>query len=104
MKKTFLLLSATAISLAASAQTSRWDIDPTHSQVTFTATHLLITEVTGNFKQYSANVLADNADFSDAKVDFSIKVNSINTDNEMRDNHLKSDDFFNVEKFPEIIF
>jgi polyisoprenoid-binding protein YceI len=104
MKKTILLLSATAISLAASAQTSRWDIDPTHSQVTFTATHLLITEVTGNFKQYSANVLADKADFSDAKVDFSIKVNSINTDNEMRDNHLKSDDFFNVEKFPEINF
>ncbi|MFM7079977.1 MAG: YceI family protein [Bacteroidota bacterium] len=104
MKKTFLLCAATAISMAATAQTTRWDIDPTHSQVTFTATHLLITEVTGNFKNYSGNVLADKPDFSDAKVDFSIKVNSIDTDNEMRDNHLKSDDFFNAEKFPEMNF
>lgn len=104
MKKTLLMLFAASLSLETAAQTTKWDIDPTHSQVTFTATHLLITEVTGQFKQYSGNVLSDKADFSDAKVDFSIKVNSINTDNEMRDGHLKSDDFFNAEKFPEINF
>lgn len=104
MKKALLLSSVCVITFNVSAQTTRWDIDPTHSQVTFTATHLLITEVTGNFKQYNGNVLSDKADFSDAKVDFSIKVNSINTDNEMRDGHLKSDDFFNAAKFPEINF
>lgn len=104
MKKTILLLVAAALSMETNAQTTRWDIDPTHSQVTFSATHLLITEVTGNFKQYSGNVLSDKADFSDAKVDFSIKVNSINTENEMRDTHLKGDDFFNAAKFPEINF
>lgn len=104
MKKTLLIILLAAASMSTTAQSNRWDIDPTHTQVTFTATHLLITEVTGNFKQFSGNVMSDKPDFSDAKVDFSIKVNSINTDNQMRDDHLKSDDFFNATKYPEINF
>ena len=104
MKKTILTIFALACTLGTQAQTNRWDVDNAHSQVTFTVTHLVISEVTGTFKEFSSNVLSDKADFSDAKVDFSIKVNSINTDNQMRDDHLKSDDFFNSNKYSEINF
>lgn len=104
MKKTILTIFAVACALGTQAQTNRWDVDNAHSQVTFTVTHLVISEVTGTFKEFSSNVLSDKADFSDAKVDFSIKVNSINTDNQMRDDHLKSDDFFNANKYSEINF
>jgi polyisoprenoid-binding protein YceI len=81
-----------------------WSIDNAHSQVMFTVSHLVISEVTGNFKSFSGVVTADKPDFTDAKIDFSINVNSINTENEMRDTHLKSDDFFNAEKYPAITF
>jgi polyisoprenoid-binding protein YceI len=104
MKKTILTLLAAASTMSLSAQSTKWEVDNAHSQVTFTVTHLVISEVTGNFKEFSSNVFSDKADFSDAKVDFSIKVNSINTDIQMRDDHLKSDDFFNALKYPEINF
>ncbi|MGR6086982.1 MAG: YceI family protein [Arcticibacter sp.] len=104
MKKNILTIFALACTLGTQAQTNRWDVDNAHSQVTFTVTHLVISEVTGTFKEFSSNVLSDKPDFSDAKVDFSIKVNSINTDNQMRDDHLKSDDFFNANKYSEINF
>lgn len=104
MKKTILTLLTAASTMGLQAQSTKWDVDNVHSQVTFTVTHLVISEVTGTFKEFSSNVVSDKADFSDAKVDFSIKVNSINTDNQMRDDHLKSDDFFNAGKYPEINF
>lgn len=104
MKKTILTLLTVASAMGSQAQSTKWDVDNAHSQVTFTVTHLVISEVTGTFKEFSSNVVSDKADFSDAKVDFSIKVNSINTDNQMRDDHLKSDDFFNAGKYPEINF
>ncbi|MFZ9943114.1 MAG: YceI family protein [Bacteroidia bacterium] len=104
MKKAILILSLMASTLSLSAQNNKWNVDFAHSQVSFTVTHLVISEVTGYFKEFNSNVLSDKADFSDAKVDFSIKVGSINTDNQMRDDHLKSDDFFNAGKYPEINF
>lgn len=89
--------------LTISAQT-KWTVDKSHSKVQFTVTHLVISEVTGQFKSFDADIEASKDDFTDAKIDFSADVNSINTDNEARDKHLKSDDFFNAEKFPELTF
>lgn len=85
------------------AQT-KWIVDKSHSKVQFTVTHLIISEVTGQFKSFDANVEATKDDFTGARIEFSADVNSINTDNEDRDKHLKSDDFFNAEKFPKITF
>ena len=86
-----------------SAQTT-WKADATHSSVKFSVSHLVVSETEGTFKVYDANVTSTKEDFTDAKIDFAIDVNSINTENEMRDKHLKSDDFFNAEKFPKILF
>lgn len=70
----------------------------------FSATHLLVTEVEGYFKVFDGTLKTTRADFGDATVQFSVDVNSINTDNEMRDKHLKSDDFFNAEKYSQMTF
>ncbi len=102
MKK--ILTLAIAVTSTAGVQAQTWTIDNAHSQVLFTVSHLVISEVTGNFKSFSGNITSTKPDFSDASVAFTIDVNSINTDNEMRDTHLKSDDFFNAEKFPKITF
>ncbi len=81
-----------------------WSVDAVHSNVKFTVSHLVISEVDGHFKLFDGKMTNTKADFSDAKIEFSVDVNSINTDNEMRDNHLKSDDFFNAGKYPKMVF
>ena len=89
--------------LSINAQT-KWTADKAHSKIQFSVTHLIISEVTGQFKSFDADVESSKDDFTDAKIQFSADVNSIDTDNEDRDKHLKSDDFFNAEKFPKITF
>ena len=103
MKKTILFLTLGLIQVTLFAQ-SKWTVDIVHSSIKFTVTHLVISEVEGQFNTFSGNVTATNQDFTDAVIDFSVDVNSINTDNGMRDKHLKSADFFNVEKFPQATF
>lgn len=79
----------------------KWSVDPAHTNARFEVKHLGIAFVDGEFTKLEGNVESSTAtSFADAKVNFSIDVNSINTRVEMRDNHLKSDDFFNAEKFP----
>ena len=85
------------------AQT-KWTLDKTHSNVNFTVTHLVISEVDGFFKTFDGTIVSTKPDFDGAKIDFTVDVNSISTQNDMRDNHLKSDDFFNAEKFPQMTF
>lgn len=97
-----LLFSSTF--LFAQSVEKPWSIDKSHSAVSFTVTHLMISEVTGNFKDWDIQVSSSKEDFSDMKVSAKIKVASINTDNSKRDEHLRGDDFFNAEKFPEINF
>lgn len=101
IKITAAVLFAFAISL--SAQT-KWNFDVSHTNVGFEVDHMLITTVEGEFNEYEGTVTTNGEDFKDAKINFTIDVSSINTDNEKRDNHLKSDDFFNAEKFPNITF
>jgi len=86
-----------------SAQT-QWTVDKAHSTVKFTVSHLVISEVEGSFKAFDGSFQSANPDFTDAKISFTVDVASISTDNTMRDNHLKSDDFFNAEKYPQMIF
>lgn len=81
-----------------------WTIDASHSDVHFKVKHLMINTVTGEFTSYRLNATAEADDFSDAHVVFEADVASISTKNEMRDNHLKSDDFFNAEQFPVMRF
>ncbi len=92
MKKTFLILLTVLISVAVSAQTT-WKSDPMHSKLTFATTHLGISDVAGLFKQFDATVTANKADFSDAVFTLTVAVASIDTEVEMRDNHLRSADF-----------
>jgi len=104
MKKiSILLLAAFAAIGFASAQTD-WKLDKVHSSITFTVKHMVISNVTGSFKDFAITMKSAKDDFSDATVQSIIKVGSLSTDNDMRDKHLKSDDFFNAEKYPEINF
>ena len=89
---------------SAKAQQTRWVVDKMHSAVKFNVTHLVISEVEGSFRIYDGSMVSENPDFTNAKFDFEVDVNSINTDNSMRDNHLKSDDFFNAAEFPKMKF
>jgi polyisoprenoid-binding protein YceI len=83
---------------------STYKIDTAHSEVTFKVKHLMITNVTGSFTKFDATLEAAAADFSDAKISFEADVDSISTNNEQRDGHLKSEDFFAAEKFPKLSF
>lgn len=81
-----------------------WKIDPTHSEVQFKVKHLVISRVTGSFKSYEGQIEADGDHFENAQAIFTADIDSITTNNEDRDNHLKSDDFFNAEKYPQLRF
>jgi len=103
MKK---LLFVVALFLQASlfAQTTTWKNDKMHSKLTFTATHLLISDVDGLFKNFEATITTSKPDFSDAIFELSADVSSINTEVEMRDNDLKSANYFNAATYPTITF
>ena len=81
-----------------------YKFDAAHSEVTFKVRHLMISNVTGSFSKFDSTLTADKEDFTDAKVTFEADTNSISTNNEQRDGHLKADDFFSVEKFPKLTF
>jgi polyisoprenoid-binding protein YceI len=91
-------------SLPANRQTSTWTVDKPHTNVKFSVSHLVISDVEGTFKTFDGTMEASKPDFSDAKINFTVEVASINTDNDQRDNHLKSDDFLNAAKFPQMKF
>ena len=103
MKKILALAIAAFLTTSIFAQT-KWNVDPVHSTLKFSVTHLVISEVEGNFKKFDGSFTSSKPDFTDASIRFNIDVNSINTDNDMRDKHLKSDDFFNAEKYPQMTF
>ncbi len=81
-----------------------WNIDAAHSEIGFKVRHMMITNVNGVFNSYTATMLANAADFSDAEISFEADIDSVNTRNEQRDGHLKSPEFFDMEKFPKVSF
>ena len=83
---------------------TKWVIDPTHSEIGFKIRHLMITNVSGKFDQFEAEVQTENEDFATAKIQATIKTASVNTSNLQRDEHLRNSDFFEVENHPDIVF
>lgn len=104
MKKLFIILTAFIALTAFTSLNNIWKNDPPHSQLGFTVKHLGITDVSGVFNDFDVTVTSLKPDFSDAVVELNAKVASINTRVEARDNHLKSADFFDVEKYPTMHF
>ena len=102
MKK-ILIIAIIFITTGSYGQTA-WNIDKNHSSIRFTTIHMLISEVVGKFNEFEGTVTSPNDDFTGSTVNFVAKVASIDTDNERRDNHLRSDDFFNAEAHPDIKF
>ncbi|RZK43715.1 MAG: polyisoprenoid-binding protein [Pedobacter sp.] len=84
--------------------TTNWTLDPTHSELQFKVKHLMITTVTGSLKSFSAELSSEGDDFTNASISFSGDINTLDTGNNDRDNHLKSGDFFDAEKFPTMDF
>ena len=103
MKQILSLLLIAFLSTTTFAQTT-WKADPAHTQASFGITHMGISEVEGKFNEFDGSIVASKDDFSDAKYQMTIKVPSIDTGIEMRDNHLKSADFFDAENYPEMTF
>src|SRR5688500_4424674 len=81
-----------------------WVLDPTHSELQFKIKHLMISTVTGQFNNFSGTVETTGDDFTTAKVHFQAEVSSISTNNEQRDTHLRSGDFFDTDNYPDLVF
>lgn len=84
--------------------TTKWILDPTHSELGFKIKHLMITNVSGSFKTFQVDAKTEGEDFSTAKINVTVDMASIFTNNEQRDAHLRNSDFFEVEKYPELKF
>ena len=83
---------------------TQWKIDPAHSEINFKVKHLVVSTVRGKFKNFDTIIEAEKDDFSDAKIKFEADIKSIDTNNDQRNTHLKSPDFFDAEKYPKMTF
>lgn len=83
---------------------TKWTLDPAHSEITFKVKHMMISNIKGNFTNFTAEIDAEDDTFANAKTTATIQTDSISTNNTDRDNHLKSAEFFNAEANPVITF
>ena len=91
--------------ITAAATATKWALDPTHSEIQFKIKHLVISNVTGSFKTFQGSMQSTSDDsFENAQIEFSLDVDSIDTNQEMRDGHLKGEEFFDAAKYPTIKF
>ena len=84
--------------------TTKWAIDPTHSEIGFKVKHMMFTNVSGTFAAYDATITTEDDNFENANFEFSANIDSISTNNTDRDNHSKSADFFDADNFPKLTF
>lgn len=103
MKKVLFLLVMAFVSMGSFAQT-QWKADPNHSSLNFEIAHSGISIVNGKFLEYTGDLTTDGEGLSNAVVEFNVQVKSVNTNVEQRDNHLRTPDFFDVEKYPTMSF
>ncbi|OCX54699.1 polyisoprenoid-binding protein [Mucilaginibacter sp. PPCGB 2223] len=107
MKKLSLLAAVAFTAVLFSFKTiapATWTVDKAHSKLTFTITHMGISDVEGSFKSFDATITTSGDDFSNAVIDFTADAGSLNTDNDARDKHVKSDAFLDVAKYPTLTF
>lgn len=106
MKKLLVLFVAASAALFAfkSVEPNTWVADKAHSKLGFSVTHMMVSDVEGSFKNFESTIVSSKPDFSDAVIALSADMNSVNTENDQRDGHLKSADFFDVEKYPKLTF
>ena len=83
---------------------TKWNLDPTHSEITFKVRHMMISNVKGEFTNFNVDLESEEEDFKNVKANATIDTSSISTNNTDRDNHLKSAEFFNAEAHPQITF
>lgn len=102
MKKIIFALSFSLLTVVGFAQT--WSLDQSHAKLGFSITHMMVSDVEGSFKSFNASIVSSKDDFSDAVVELTADVNSIDTDNEKRDEHLKNPDYFDAAKYPTMTF
>jgi polyisoprenoid-binding protein YceI len=103
MKKCITIMALFFLTVSSFAQT-QWKVDPYHSSLNFNISHSGISIVNGKFLEYTGNLTTDGEALKDAKFDFTVKIESINTNVDDRDNHLRSADFFDAKKYPEMTF
>ena len=104
MRAISALFAVLLVATAASADTTEWAMDPSHSHVGFSVKHLIVSNVTGRFKDVTAKINLDEADPTKSQVDITIKAASVDTDEPKRDEHLRSPDFFDTAKYPTLTF
>jgi len=104
MKKLTALLLTVALFSFKAAAPSTWTVDTAHAKLGFTITHMMVSDVEGTFKTFTATITSEKEDFSDAVVNLSADVASVSTDNEARDNHIKTADFLDAKGFPTMTF
>jgi polyisoprenoid-binding protein YceI len=104
MKRFNTVLTMLAFAAGSAFAQTTWTIDKAHSKIGFNVTHMAVSEVEGNFRDFDGSLVSKADDFNGAEVTFTAKTASIDTDIERRDNHLKSADFFDAEKYPELSF
>lgn len=104
MKKLLFTLTAALAIFSANGQSTTWKLDMKHSNTKFTVTHMIVSELDGSFNTFDGTLVSTKPDFSDSKINFSVDVATVNTDDADRDAHLKGDDFFNAEKYPKMTF
>lgn len=103
MKKINTSFAVLLLATGVFAQTT-WTLDKSHTKIGFVVTHMAVSEVEGNFKDFEGSIVTKAEDFSGAEINFSAKAASIDTDNDKRNADLKSPNFFDVEKYPDITF
>ena len=104
MRAISALFAVLFVATVASADSAEWAIDPSHSHVGFSVSHMVVSSVSGRFKDVTGKVALDDGDLTKSQIDITIKADSIDTDEPKRDAHLKSPDFFDAAKFPTLTF
>jgi len=102
MKKIIFVLSFLISAITGFGQT--WSLDKSHAKLGFSITHLMISDVEGSFNSFDATITSSKDDFSDAVIELKADVNSVDTDNDQRDEHLRNPDFFDAAKYPSMTF